>query len=403
MVDKFVKIDDIPAGELPPEVADAVRNLLLVENRVQFPLKPTVTSAVSTIGDEIPADEDPLTRAENVVNDVKDMEDLIEQLEDSVDQLTKDMKIPASSPRISDAIKRLGGDDPNNITKDVFDTALGIVDNWPLIALGQDPVLGGLIGDGTLEGPWEKCNQLGNQFSELVTVAAKKDYDGETVIKNQSVKASEEFEGNMLKMILHILKMFWWNMIWAKFIVDLIIINPARQLVANPIDGILLFFKKFKYKGTKYKRFKKKPQSILLLTGPINNFLTQLRKFLLCTLPNKPQFGIDGYYDPLVEIDCPPEPPCVSEPQPNEGSEEVDEIEKASFNMVDDDICINEKDMLKGEFDGGNVGLGASPECLKSSQIVIEVVIADALTPGDSPSTQGIPGTANFQQEQFGL
>jgi len=239
-----IDINNLPIGEVPSDVAQAFSNFLNVEGRIKFPLKPTTTSAVSTSTEELV--EDPNKEVDELINNVAELEDLVEQLEDMSDQLTKDMKIPVDNKNLLKAVQRLGGE--NAITKEVFNTALAIVDHAPLMTFRQDPVLAALVGDGHLDGPWMDCDQVTSQVSDFFSIKDNVASLPETPVKPRNEEILDDFEGNMLDMMLHILLMLWWNMIWPKFLVDLSIINPSRMIVAIPIDGLLFFFKRIKWK-----------------------------------------------------------------------------------------------------------------------------------------------------------
>ena len=94
-----ININDLIGKSLPPEILDQLK----VFNRIQFPLKDTVTSTVSATDSTEQVAEDGINE---LLNHVKDMEDTCKQIEDSIDLLTKDMDIPPIDDIVSDAAKR---------------------------------------------------------------------------------------------------------------------------------------------------------------------------------------------------------------------------------------------------------------------------------------------------------
>jgi len=121
--DKKYIIADFIDKEIPQEILDQLK----IIGRVKKFIKPTSPSAISTVsgnssdltGDLI-TQKDIENEVDNLIDNVKDLENLIKQIEDLSDEHLKDMKIPAANSQISNAIKTLGGKD-NAITKELFD------------------------------------------------------------------------------------------------------------------------------------------------------------------------------------------------------------------------------------------------------------------------------------------
>ena len=393
-------IDNIRSGEIPPEIL----NQLKILNRVTFPLKPTQPSAVSSTGEQPPLPPpgygapDAAKQLDKLIDHVVDMENLVENLEDAANELLKDIDIPFPDDRTKEAALRLNPD-ATSIDKDVIDRAISIIDIIPLFALGQDPVLAALTGDGSIDGPWMDCSEMTSAMAELLKIKSKNAYEAEKPVRDQAVRVADDHDKRMMAMMLETLLMLWWNMIWCKFIVDLAIINPTRTLVANPVDGIAGFFMK--------KRFTKKSTDWLKANGPINKLLNGLRNILICLLPPK----VYPRYKPMVEIDCskvednncPPvtEGPTITPSNDSGSVRQMGEFIDAggAGNCTDINAFLEEVDNTLPD------GPGASPDCFKAAKIVLDAVIADALTaPNPARQYMGLnAGTKFFKEESNAL
>lgn len=385
------------------EVPDEIIRQLEIADRIKHFLKPTSTSAVSQ-SSECPEDfggrlgpsaddvsdedkRDRRTRGEefdadtvndeldSIINDVAGLEDLTEQLEDLADEHLKDMKIPPRNDRISDAAKKMGSLD-GTINKNVLDNALATMDYYPLMALGQDPVLAALVGDGHIDGSWVECNEITSELAKTLKKRIRDDYEAEDSIPDASSEITDDHEKSMLNMILEILLMLWWNMLWPKTVVDMGIINPIRMSIANPVDSLIGFFKK--------KRFRRKGRDWLVRNGPINNALNRLRIILICELPP----SIYPRYNPIVDIDCPPEKEDECIPNTSDGEEATIKEEAGSISQMGDfvdqaisDTCFNLKDLRANILEKLPTAFGASPECVQAAKTVLDEIISDALSP----------------------
>jgi hypothetical protein len=299
-----VSIENLKTGEIPEEILKQLNVL----NRISFSLKSTNVSAVSSQASDpttLVPNTDPAFDLDRLVTSVKELEDLIEQLEDIADELTKDMAIPFFNDAVKKAVHQL---DPNAnaITKEVLEKALAIIDYFPMLMLGQDPALGPLIGDSTVEGPYLNCNEITKALGDIIKVPPKTKSDAEKIVSDKTAEIQEKWQKRMDLMFLEIILQLWWNILWPKFIVDMAIINPARTIVALPLDTIVVFFKK-DCGG----RFKKPKKDCVMGTsnanppysdakGPINKILNKIRKFLLCKIP----LALYPRYNPIVPIDC---------------------------------------------------------------------------------------------------
>jgi hypothetical protein len=375
-------IADFVDKEIPTEIIEQLR----IAGRVQQVLNPTTVSAVSTSAQQDTTSdpsESPEKELDGFIKNTADLEDTIEQLEELIDEHLKDMSIPPANDSISAAAKRLGSDD-GNITKQVLDTAMATIDYWPLMSMGQDPVLAALVGDGTIDGKWFECNQITSAIAKTLTNPPRNEYEAEAAIADSSTKIADNHEKRMIEMILEILLQLWWNMLWPKFIVDMTIINPIRMAIANPTDALITFFQK-------RPRFKRKKSDWIKKNGPINKLLNKLRKLLLCKIPPP----LYPRYDPIVEIDCggiddtcPPETEG-SEFKPSKENSQIGEFVDSAM----DSNCFTSKQLLEGVDKTLPTGFGASPACVKAARTVLDAVLSDALTPPQGEYKPGGAGT----------
>lgn len=409
-----ISIDNIPNGVLPPEIAEAFTSLLQVEGRVKFPLKDTSTSAVST-SSETPDNLGDEASIDGYIDSVDELEQLIEEAEDMADQLTKDMNIPVTGSALK-AVRRLGGD--NAITQAIFENALAGIEAAPLITLRQDPMLAALTGDGGLNGNWLQCSQVTAQAADLFQLrdsSAGKLPEDPVIPKNEEIL--DDFEGNLLQMILHIILMLWWNMIWPKFLVDLAIINPPRKIVALPLDSLIFFFASKKWKGTRYRIFKKKPQALIEEKGPINKLLNKLRIILLCKVPTA--LWNEDDYDPIVDVgvdcttvddNCPPPTPVIADSGPPYGlgsddntNIDIDEDGEVGISILPNDPCVTSSEFIKDVDTTVPDSLGMSPECLQAFTKIIQTVEDKAYTPKQTSASLLNTDLNTLVTDNFGI
>lgn len=391
---KKTDLNDLVNKTIPQEVLEQLRVL----NRVEFVRQPTRASAVSTAGTE-PDDQ---TKQDNtdvsgVLDHVGEMENLAAQIEDMIDDLTKDMQIPV--PEDNDALKTAvqsldPAGDGSNITKDVFDKAVALIDHAPILMNGYDPVTAALTGDGSITGDFVDCDAVTRSIANTWSTKSPEEYSAEQPIGDDSAKIADEHEKNLEKIIIEILQMFFFNMLWPKYLVDLGIINPTRVLIAYPLDGVICFFKSMC--GTR--RFKMKSKDCLKENGPINKALNEIRCFLLCIPPRT--LWSPKKYKPIVDMpedcDCTKFKTCPEETTKEANIKEDDEKLGKLGNMMDalfPDDAESCTDMSDFETNIPNAeGVGVPPECLKHAKLIMEAVIADALTPQD-PTQTGLTGT----------
>lgn len=364
-----IDVNNLPPGVIPPEIAEAFGQFLNVEGRVKFPLKPTRTSAVSRSAEEDVGDtRDAEREVDDLIDSVDEMEDLVEQLEDLADQLIKDMNIPVDPDNtpLKKAVQRLGGDDA--ITQDVFENALGIIENAPDITFRQSPIVAGYTGDGHIDGPWLDCSQVTAAAADYFNLRGDNPGVPEDPVVPKNEEIFEDFDSNLADMILHIILMLWWNMIWPKFLVDLAIIDPLRLMIADPMDKLIGFFK--------FRPFRQKGKDWIRENGKINQALDKFRIFLLCAVPYKLWSTADKDYDPIVQVTCPAEndEECDDGQEPREGADKGDTDAKDFFADEDDEICASPSEYGENAPPDEAEGLGMSPDCLQAASRVVRAV-----------------------------
>lgn len=394
MEDKKYKIADFVDKEIPPEVIKQLQTI----GRIQHILKPTTTSAISTseiqeqvIGDRLLTEKDVQDNIDRLINEVVDFENKVEQLEDLLDEHLKDMSIPPSDNRISDAAKKLGSSD-GNITKEVFDKALAMMDLFPLLTTGQDPVLTALIGDGSVDGPWLNCNEITSSIAKNLKILEKGTFVSEQTIKDQSSKIAEQHEKRLANMALEFILILWWNQLWPRVVVDMTIIGPIKNALATPVDSLFGFFQK-------KPRFKMKNKEWCQKNGPIHKILTKLRIFLLCKIP--PIFykryipSVEIIDEKGIKVDCSSiNSKCNPEQERNQFTPDnknpIDQLGKimdeisgtdGEGNQTSEGLpCFTDNDLIGLTSKEQPTGLGCSPDCINASKIVLDAVLSDALS-----------------------
>jgi hypothetical protein len=381
MADKHFNITDFVDQEIPVEVLEQLKVL----GRIKHVLKPTQTSAYSQseTRPEVPSDsnqgltQEPVTQRQvedelnKIIDSITETEGLVEQVEDLIDEHLKDMAIPPANGTIAEAANRLGATN-GIITKDVLDNAMSIMDYLPIISMGQDPVLTALIGDGTVHGDWLECNEITAGLAKKLKTPDIKVVPVEEPIEIQSNKITENHNQSLLRMMQEIILMLWWNQFWPKFVVEMVILNPLKLIVAIPIDTLFCFFQKVP--------FKRKKKSHIEKNGPVHKIIEKLKMFLLCTVPRK----FYSRYTPAKELNLNCTNSDIDCGEDNEGppkgiGKDVGiSLADIFTDIGDNPPCVNSND-FKGE-DQTTKGLGCSPECAKAAQVVLQAVMSDALT-----------------------
>lgn len=393
MEDKKYIIADFIDKEIPQEILDQLK----IVGRVKKFIKPTTTSAISTV-ENTPSDltgdlvtqKDIENEIDNLIDNVKDLESLVKQLEDLSDEHLKDMSIPAANSQISDAIKTLGGTN-KVITKELFDNALSIIDFTPLATTGIDPVLAALIGDGTLDGPYIKCSNLTPDIAKQIKLKNLDIPTVETALVDQSQNQEEQHNKKLADMIKEILLKLFWQNLWAKFIVSTTIINPTRVCIANPFDSFVGFFKSSP-------TFKKKDSEWLKNKGPINKLLTKVEIILLCTVPKKCK--VPENCRPILENincndadknDCKGKIDTISEEKSGLKESKLTGMTDATNESLPEDQCIDSDSLAGGVITDSPTMFGFSPDCINAAKIIIKAVEVDAYKPAEYGNiTQGL-------------
>jgi hypothetical protein len=410
-LEKYFNIQDLAGQQIPKEIVDQIKVL----GRVQFPLKPTSTigSAISSSSEQTSSDElNSEVQLSGLIDHVSEMEALADQLEDMIDQLTKNMNIPVNasiSPDLSNAVKTLGGDG-TSITKDIFDKALAIMDYSPIMLTGQDPILAAMTGNGKIDGPYMNCDEITRGVAKIWNTADPKDYNPEGVLPDSSTAIKEDFEKHKKNMGIEIVLMAWWNLLWPKFIVSLVIINPLRTMYAYPMDTIITFFKNLKKQCGKG-RFRRKSKECMKNYGPINLALNKLACFLICTLPPL----LYKRYRPsvlpadfkikkngkLVPCNCSKISKCPPEDQAEIPFNEKGGLDQLS-NLMENlgEPCGSSEEFSEGPTNEQPTGLGLPPNCVGAAQTILSAVVADALTPKDSSSFSTPSSSATSIREE---
>jgi len=417
LLKKFTQIDKMMGEELSPDLLDS----LMTEGRVQFPFKPTTTSAVSQPGDQ--KDESPLDPdIDSMIQSVKDNEDMVKVLEDMRDDMLKDMKIPPLNKTISDAAKKLGSPD-GTITAAILEKAEAITDipSFPINPTGFDP-FAGVFGNGKVTGDFINCNEASKAMFDNWerAVDAEGNITSDELHKEgsgQSVsEARDSFAKKMAEMAKYIFYMLWWEMIWPRVV--LLFLENTERLLAIPIDTPFLIFRFFK------KLIKPNYQKY----GPIHKVLNMLKKLLLCKIPIKawPDYNPDSdvkvwdndssAFVPLTEW-CKNNSEQDECPQLINGDTQIelpkswnDTGEEASWSKSDDAEAQSKSlaDGLKSLFPDdpppscvptrfGELfkkpefeGPGMSPKCLDAAKTILDAVYDDAMHFGEYENSQSI-------------
>jgi len=116
------RIDEILGNNL---TGNELHNMV-VDGRIQFPLKPTTVSAVSQPADT-PDDDDNTGNIDAMIDSVANNEEMVKLLEDMRDDMLSGMNIPPANSTIAAAAKQLGSPD-GSINKKIFDTDETILD-----------------------------------------------------------------------------------------------------------------------------------------------------------------------------------------------------------------------------------------------------------------------------------
>lgn len=387
---------------LPPELVKD----LLVEGRVSFEFKPTDAPNIKSSSADL--DEVDQDRVDNLVNDIKNTEDLIKALEDANAANLIDMNIStAGNPRVAAAASNLNPDGNPNITAETLDIADNIINLTHLATQGFDPILLALTGDGSIiNGNFVNCNELTN--AAIAALKPGADLDN-PAIDNPEVPPTKTTEDTMelfwkklAETIKFLFLVLWWENIWGR-VISMAVCDPLKTLVAIPTDIMLMsilwvfsFFTKEKYKPSK-----ENAEANGFLTPVLNRF----KIWALCTFPkmNFKQYKPDPNQtvfvkenDKMVEKSmvefcksAPHLPPCPPKTNTEVDPQTLDEDPSAAelMNTMDQ---ISAKVSGEGDrtcIDVGNMGVssvtpngfGFPPQCMQDAVAVRNYAMSDAL------------------------
>lgn len=390
---KFTNIDNFLNKEIPEELADKLR----VAGRIEQILRPTRASAISSSSEEPgprpgSAEKQIDDEINDLINNVKEMEDLVEQLEDMSDDQLKDMSIPAATNRVAKAARSLGSPD-GTITKGVVDQANLIKDFEPILLTGVDPVAASLTGQGILDpdsGNFLNCNEFTRSFAKRLRFKEGDDTaNAEIPLSDMNQDIAAAHESSLGRIILDIIQKLIWNILWVKLIVDHAIVNPSRILVANPLDSVVLFFKR------DCGRFRRPSSECRKQKGPLNKLLNKLRTILICKVP--PRFY--DRYDPMEHgVKCPAtEPNCLDQSQGRELSVKKEKSLRQMTDVMEElgfSDCVNSS-MLSGGEKINIKGPGLPPECYENKNIVLQAVLDNSLTPPKNARKDSVGSASN--------
>ncbi len=411
--------------ELSPEKI----NELLVEGRIRFPQKDVGSPSAVSRG----ADKDSCSPSSNIdpkvkkdqqlkdlINNVKDNENLIKTLEDMRDDLLAGMSITPTSDRVGKAAAIINGDGNKNITADTFKDAEAIVEIGAYDKQGYIPQLVPLIGDARIESNLGSCDSItkaafdGFKFAKEGATPEEILADNDDTIAQNIEDTQGAFADKMDALSLYLINKLFWNIIWTRIWVS--VFDMVEKLIAVPIDtGILilrgLLFKIPPLTKSNYYRF-----------GPIHKALNKFKMIILCKVPNiawkdyKPEDTVQifwrGEMVPLFQL-CSNElidtfDNCVNKDYPEkykdndyqdganddnsiEGSkmapddmesdgnkikQSMDEGDKLGPNMIDPCDLLNR---LGKSFENmPDEDIGVTPDCLQAAHIVLKAAYNDA-------------------------
>lgn len=411
-IKKYISIDRIVGQEIPPEFVEKLR----VANRIQFPLKDTVTNGVSQPED---IQDRPQVLTEDKINGyvehVKGMETLVKQLEDMYDDLTKNTNIPAPSDTVAAAAKSLNPDGSTNITRQTIDTAEAILNAFPMMRLGYDPFLLTATGDGSIDGPFMKCNEVTHAMVDAWEISANNNStfsstDNNVPPADSIEKAKDSFNKKLKQMIKYLFNMLWWNIIWGRTVIFLL--GMMEKIIATPIDAPILIF-----------RFKKPNTPNREKYGPITRVLNILKANLLCKVPGrawsdyKPDediylvdkrkgsptknksIRITEYCKNVSSNDCPEGYQSAADrldgtDGTDEGMDDVEDVRNKFNNAFpdSDSTCFDQSFWDKIFKDMEPEGPDTPPECAQNAIVILEAAARDSLTYADyvNPTEQGV-------------
>lgn len=397
---KYIDADEFVGKEITEELI----NTLLIEGRVKFPFKDTTSpSAVSQSDkDRDPGDDNQNKTDDDILNNIQQLEEMTKLLEDMRDDMLKDMNIPPLNKSISDAAKRLGSKD-GNITKDIFDKAEVILDDFvrEVDKTGTVSPLAALTGNGRIDGPFMDCPGFSKRMMDDWNIKRSSSPSDTDILESHKTNVSEaedDFKQKMRQMFRYIFADLWWNQIWSRMVI--FFLEQVEKFIGKPIDTPFLIFRWKRLRRENYMQY-----------GPIHKALNKVKIQLLCRVPRRnwedynPDEEISiweanrnrrrgqpaGRFISLRDLcnrdddwdDCPED---EDDDGDNTDVEKKDDWDDASdsienqFNESDDDIGA---DCNPFDFSGIKPtdfsGPGSSSACIEAAKTVMDAAYNDAL------------------------
>jgi len=277
-------------------------NELLIEGRLKFNTKDVgnpsaVSHTESKSGncqspDNRESDNDKKNKQiQNMIDNVKDNEELVNTLEDFLNKMLADMNITPKSKKIADAAKLLNGNGDTNITKDTFDTAETIIENADILSKGYIPQLAPLLGDIRLESNPYDCSGISRSIMDGFTFAQLKnsdtddnsdivdpddvDYDTEQNV----TEIEENFAEEMKTLMAYLINKLFWNIIWGRMWTS--IFDLIEKMIAKPIDTPIIIIRGLLF------RIPKLTRENYYKYGPIHKALNKFKMVMLCKIPKR--------------------------------------------------------------------------------------------------------------------
>lgn len=284
--------NDLDLSELlGQELTQETFSKLLAEGFLQFPDRPVgspsaVSSGTQEDGCQIGVDgidnstPDRNKKLNDLINNIKENEELVKTLEDMRDDLLKNMKIPTNGS-VADAAKTLGSSD-GAIDKETFDKAEIITspDFVAISTMGFLPKLSPLVGDARIFGDYSKCSDVTNAIFDSFKLANDSEFaatfDPNKYSTSDTINdTNEQYEKKMGEIFLFLINKFFWNYIWTRMWGG--IFNFVEKVIAKPIDTpIIILSQLFRFKINEDDYYKK---------GPVHKLLNKAKLNIFCRIP----------------------------------------------------------------------------------------------------------------------
>ena len=221
---------------------------------------------------------------EDILDSIKENDELVKKLEDMRDDMLKDMNIPPASNSIAKAAALINGG-PTNITKDTIDKAEAIIDIWEPISKGYVSQLIPLIGDTRIRNDITKCSDItkaafdGLKFAKGDLSLEELEASYGKTIADDIADTEDAFAEKMNDMFMYFINMFFWNFIWSRLWVS--IIGMLEKLIAVPIDTPIIIIRGLLF------HIPKLSKENYYKYGPIHKALNKFKMIILCKVPHK--------------------------------------------------------------------------------------------------------------------